>query len=233
MSSAWVGVEDLVLFVLPDGEFVKNGRWVWRFGCRRGRSRVFEESTDLRLHCCMAMCLVFLNKRWFRNSSTHSSAFLFNLSSCSLFYVFFVFVFILAPKWEINKLQCRFSRSFFFNLKISVRSGHFGLFRWISAGTESTDKCRKILPFQVLIAIYLNRATHRSSPHFVSSLSNLALFSSSFLLHLVLSVFFFSLYIFLVIRPFVYSVTLHFFSLSFVFWHLCSNFLVLWATPRD
>ena len=30
---------------------------------------------------------------------------------------------------------------------------HFGLFRWISAGTESIDKCRKILPFQVLMAI--------------------------------------------------------------------------------
>ena len=151
-----------------------------------------------------------------------------------LFSMFFLFLFLF---WRRNGklINCNvdFPALFFFNLKISVRSDHFGLFRWISAGTESTDKCRKILPFQVLIAIYLNRATHRSSPHFVSSLSNLALFSSSFLLHLVLSVFFFSLYIFLVIRPFVYSVTLHFFSLSFVFWHFCSNFLVLWATPRD
>jgi len=76
---------------------------------------------------------------------------------------------------------------------------------------------------------YLNRATHHNSSHFVSSLSNLTFFSSSFLLHFVLSV----LYIFLVVSPFVYSITLHFFSLSFVFWHVCSNFLVLWATPRD
>ena len=84
--------------------------------------------------------------------------------------------------WKISyqSLNRYESPSYSTSDQISVHSGHFGLFRWISTGrhisadTESTDKCRKKISFSSFNGYYLNRASHRSSSYFRSFTSWMA-----------------------------------------------------------